>query len=416
MFTKLLTLAVLLVPIAALAADDRPLSLDEAVERALGESPQIVASSAMLEAAGAKAPGAGRLPDPEFVAAVDNLPINTDDRFSFSRDFMTMRRVGLMQAFPNGAKRELQKTHAQQEVVVAEAELRKTRFETARSTAEAWIEAAVADESLARLRELQPDVALQASAARSALSSGRATTTDTFAAQTVAARLDDRILALEQDADMRRAELARWVGNAAERRLATIPTDFEVGHSPESLVAGVPQHAPLAPLVARIAAAQTEVDLARADKRPDWSAELSYQKRGSDFADMISLEFRVGLPLFAKNRQNPIIAEKLATVRAEEAERDAEIRMHTAEVNATLAEWRHGRAHLDHYSAELLPLARDRAHATVTSYGAGRGDLRTTIEALTDEINTELEYIALKGSVARAWTFLHLLHDSGDAP
>jgi outer membrane protein TolC len=103
-------------------------------------------------------------------------------------------------------------------------------------------------------------------------------------------------------------------------------------------------------------------------------------------------------------------------VRAEEAERDAEIRMHTAEVNATLAEWRHGRTRLGHYSAELLPLARDRAHATVTSYGAGRGDLRSAIDALTDEINTELEYIALKGSVARAWTFLHLLHDSGGAP
>src|SRR5882672_2810738 len=416
MFTKLLTLAVLLIPVVTAAADDRPLTLEEAVERALGESPQIVASSAMLDAAGAKAPAAGRLPDPEFVAAVDNLPINTDDRFSFSRDFMTMRRVGLMQTFPNGAKRELQRTYAGQEVIVAQAELRKTRFEAARSAAEAWIDAAVADESLARLRELQPDVALQASAARGALSSARATTTDALAAQTVAARLDDRILALEQDAEMRRAELARWVGDAATRHLAAIPTDLEVGHSPQSLVAGVPQHAPLAPLVARIAAAQTEVDLARADKRPDWSAELSYQKRGSDFSDMVSLEFRVGLPFFANNRQNPIIAEKLATVRAEEAERDAEIRMHTAEVSATLAEWRHGRTRLDHYSAELLPLARDRAHAAVASYGAGRADLRSTIDALTDEINTELEFIALKGSVARAWTFLHFLHDSGAAP
>ena len=416
MFTKLLTLVVLLAPSLEALADARPLTLDEAVERALGESPQVVASSAMLDAAGAKAPSAGRLPDPEFVAAVDNLPINTDDRFSLSRDFMTMRRVGLMQMFPNGAKRELQKTHAQQEVVVAEAELRKTRFETAQATAEAWIAAAVADESLSRLRELQPEVALQASAARSALSSGRATATDALAAQTVAARLEDRILALEQDAEMRRAELVRWVGDAAERPLAMIPTDLEVGHSPESLVAGVPQHAPLAPLVARIAAAQTEVDLARADKRPDWSAELSYQQRGSGYSNMVSLEFRVGLPFFAKNRQNPIIAEKLATVRADEAERDAEIRMHTAEVSATLAEWRHGRTRLDHYAAELLPLAHDRARAAVASYGAGRGDLRSTIDALSDEINTELEYVELKGSLARAWTFLHFLHESGAAP
>jgi hypothetical protein len=101
----------------------------------------------MLDATTARAPSAGRLPDPELVAAVDNLPIDSADRFSFSRDFMTMRRVGFMQAFPSGAKRNLQKTHAQQEIGVAQAELRKTRFETAQATSEAWIASAIADES-----------------------------------------------------------------------------------------------------------------------------------------------------------------------------------------------------------------------------------------------------------------------------
>src|SRR5258705_8406908 len=123
---------------------------------------------------------------------------------------------------------------------------------------------------------------------------------------------------------------------------------------------------------------------------------------------MVSLEFRVGLPVFSKHRQNPVIAEKLATVRAEEAERDAEVRMHTADVTAALAEWRHGRERLRHYATELLPLASERARAAVASYGAGRGDLRSAIDALTDEIDTQIDYVQLQGSVARVWTFLHL--------
>jgi outer membrane protein TolC len=245
------------------------------------------------------------------------------------------------------------------------------------------------------------------------LSSGRNTAAEALGAQSLVAALDERILSLQQEAEMQRAELARWIGPDADLPLAAIPMNRELEHSADALVAAVPEHAPLAPLIARLDAAKTDVELARAEKRPDWSAEIVYAKRGPDFSDMVSLEFRVGLPLFPKHRQNPKIAEKLATVRAQEAERDSEVRMHTAEVRAAVAQWRLGRERLEHYAKEILPLARDRSRAALASYSSGRGDLRTAIDALTEEINAQLEDVQLQGSVARAWVFLHLLHDSG---
>lgn len=401
---------------SATASQSEPLSLEEAVDRALKESPQVFASEATLEAAQAVAPSAGRLPDPELVAAVDNLPIDTADQFSFTRDFMTMRRIGFMQTFPNRAKRHLQSERAQQEITVAQAQLRKTRFEAARATSDAWIALAVAEESRVRLGTLKPETELQAGAARAALASGRASAAEALAMQSLVARVDERIAALEQEIEMGRAELARWAGEAADRPLAPIPTDRELGRSPDSMLASVSQHAPLAPLMAQLDAATTEVALARAEKRPDWSAELSYQDRGSDFSDMVSLEFRVGLPFFASHRQNPVIAEKMSMLRAQEAERDAEIRMHTAEVRAVLAEWRSGRARLKHYATELLPLASDRLRAAVASYGAGRDDIRAVIDAFSEQIDVQIEYVQLEGAVARAWTFLHFLHDAGVSP
>ena len=403
---------IVLWPLAA-GADESALTLEHAIDQALREAPQIAASTAMLEGAAAVAPSAGRLPDPELVTAVDNLPVDTADRFSFTRDFMTMRRIGVMQTFPNHEKRRLQSEQAEGEIAVARGELRKAQFDTAHAVAEAWIASAVAEESLARLRSLKPDTQLQASAGRAALSSGRASAAEALATQSLDASLDERILSFEQDAQMKRAELARWLGAAADRPLAAIPTDRELGHSMESLVAAVPEHAPLAPLVAKLDVARTEVALARADKRPDWSAELSYSQRGPDFSNLVSLEFRIGLPLFSGSRQNPRITEKLAAVRAQEAERDAEIRMHTAEVRAALVEWRIGRERLQRYANELLPLQRDRARAALASYSAGRGDLRSALDALTQEIGTELDDVQLQGSVARAWVFLHLLHDAG---
>lgn len=394
-------------------ADSTPLSLDEAIERALTQAPQVAAAAAMAEGARAVAPSSGRLPDPELIAGVDNLPIDGEDRFSFTRDFMTMRKIGVMQSVPNHAKRRLQAERAQREIAVADGEVRKTHFDVGRAASDAWIAGAVAEESLARLRELRPDTELQAVAGRGALASGRASAAEALASQTLIASLEERILAFEQDAEMKRAELARWIGESADRPLASIPTQRELGLSAESLLAGVPEHAPLAPLIARLTATQTEVDLARADKRPDWSTELSYADRGSEFSDMVSLEFRMGLPFFARNRQDPVIAEKLAVLRAEEAERDAEVRMHIAEIRVALAEWRRGNERLQHYARELIPLAHDRSRTAVASYGVGRGDLRSALEALSDEIDTQLNHVQLQGSVARAWVFLHLLHDSG---
>ncbi len=200
------------------AADDRALSLEEAVDRALQQAPRVAASAAGLDAAVARAPSAGRLPDPELVSGVDNLPVDTAERFSFTRDFMTMRKIGVIQSLPSREKRRLQSERAEREIAVAHGEVLKTRYEVAHAAADAWIARAVDEESLARLKGLKPDVAVQAAAGRAALASGRASAAEALGVQSLVAALDERILALEQDRQMQRAELARWIGAEASAK------------------------------------------------------------------------------------------------------------------------------------------------------------------------------------------------------
>src|SRR5262245_38482299 len=110
-------------------ADSNPLSLDEAIDRALTAAPQLTAAAAIAEGARAAAPSGGRLPDPELIVGFDNLPIEGENKFSFSADFMTMQKIGVMQSVPNRAKRRFQGERAQREVAVADAEVRKMRFD-----------------------------------------------------------------------------------------------------------------------------------------------------------------------------------------------------------------------------------------------------------------------------------------------
>jgi outer membrane protein TolC len=394
-------------------AGEAPLTLDAAIEHALRDAPQVLSAQASLESAQDLRTSAGRLPDPELIVGIDNLPVTGSDQYSLTRDFMTMSKVGVMQEIPAGAKRRLRADLASREADVAEAQLRATRFEIASATAEAWVGAATSEENLARLRALRRDLDTQSSAARAALASGRSTAADALSSESVLAQIDNQLLELEQRRAMSRAELTRWVGNEASNTLAELPWRRELDVTPATLAENVAFHAPLAPIAARVEAARTAVDLARAEKRSDWSTELTYAKRGPDYSDMVSLEFRVGLPLFAKNRQNPAIAAKLANVRAAEAEEESALRMHRAEIEGMAASWRLGRRRLEHFDATLLPLAKDRTRAAISSYGAGRGDLRAVLEALRDEVELQRQYVDLEGEVTRAWVFLHLLHSGG---
>jgi hypothetical protein len=215
---------------------------------------------------------------------------------------------------------------------------------------------------------------------------------------------------------MARVDLARWIGEDAGRPLGPMPDLDRLATPASVLLAEAGRHAELLSFDAKLVAARAEVDLARAARRPDWSAELAYAKRGPAFADMATLQFTVGLPLFAKNRQNPVIAARGAELRRVEAERESGIRMHDAELRATVIEWEQSGLLLARYDRELLPLARDRSRAALAAYRAGSGDLRGALEASEDEIELVIERAARAGKRGSAWAYLTYLEPLAAEP
>src|ERR1700704_3437660 len=89
------------------AAHAQTLTLEEAQRRAVDRSRQLVAQESAVRSSREMAVAAGQLPDPVLKAGIDNLPVNGPDQFSTTRDFMTMRRIGLMQEMTRGEKRDL---------------------------------------------------------------------------------------------------------------------------------------------------------------------------------------------------------------------------------------------------------------------------------------------------------------------
>src|SRR5258708_37529079 len=91
------------------AAGTDPLPLAEALKIGEKVSPRLAAQGAALAAATELVPRASELPDPKLRVGVDNLPVNGADRYRYDSDFMTMRKIGVMQDFPNADKRRLRR-------------------------------------------------------------------------------------------------------------------------------------------------------------------------------------------------------------------------------------------------------------------------------------------------------------------
>jgi cobalt-zinc-cadmium efflux system outer membrane protein len=393
----------------AFASEGQPLSLDAAVEQALARAPQVTASQAGVEAAQALATSAGRLPDPSLIVGIDNLPVNGRDAYSTTADFMTMRKVGVVQQFPRADKRRLQHARAQAGADLAEAELTRSRLDVARKTAQAWIRVATTNAALERLRTLQAEVELDALAARANLAAGRGSSADALAAESAVARLKNRLLQFQGEVRAAQADLSRWIGDAALVPLAPLPSFEDLPVPVETVISNAHLHGDLLPFEARLTAARADVELARAERRPDWAAEISFARRGPDFSDMASIQFTIGLPLFSKYRQDPVIRARGASLRQIEAERESEIRMHTAELQGMVIEWQQLGEQLAQYRNELLPLARERSQVALASYRAGGADLRGSIEAFSDEIDLLIEAATLQNQRGQAWASLRYL-------
>ena len=390
----------------AAEASSEPLSLTEAVKLADAQSPAVAARQAAAEAAQDAIAPAGALPDPQLVAGVDNLPVTTGDAFSIGRDFMTMRKIGVMQEFPRAEKRHLRTARAQAVAAREQMVLTSERLSVRESVARAWIMRSTAERRLQMLHELEPRARAQVAAATAALSAGRASAADALAARSAQAVLADRISQAEREVEDARAEFARWLPRDAERTLGAAPDWSELGVDPDSLVAHAAQHRELLAYDAAERIATTEVSLARAEKRPDWSVEFDYAQRGPAYSKMISLEFRVGLPFFASHRQDPTIASRQAALAQIEAEREDARRVHAALLRKAVAAWRSARARVQRYERELLPLASDRAEAALAAYRGGRGDLQASLAALDQVIDQRIAYTELQDALGQAWATL----------
>ena len=296
--------ALLSIVVASAAAQPvTPLSLDEALRLAEQRSALIEAADQSVAAARDRAVAGAQLPDPVLRAGVDNVPVEGADRFTLGRDFMTMRRIGVMQEFTGTDKRRLRRERGERAVAREKAVRGVALAELRRGVASAWLERAYAAQASRLVESLLDELNLQVQTLEAGVRSGRTSALDLRAAQAMVIVTQDQLAASRQQESLAARQLARWLADDAERPASALPdTDALAAGTLES-VTDLAHHAELAVAREDEALAETEARLAQRSKSPDWSVEVAYQQRGAGFADMVSFGVAVPLPLFAADRR-----------------------------------------------------------------------------------------------------------------
>lgn len=361
-------------------------------------SPALQAQQAALSGAMAAQGSADALPDPRLSVGIENLPISGADRFSLSRDFMTMQRIGLMQEVPNLAKRDARTQGAHARADRERAVLTMARLQLLQALDRAWLSAQFALRREAALAEItQENQRLQASLP-GRVAAGTAQAADLLMARQEALALADRRDDLARDELKARAALRRLVGPRADEPLigdASVPAP-----EPAQLRAQLSQNADLAVYPAMLGMAQAELREAQAESRGDWSWEVAYSRRGAQWGDMVSLQLSFDLPWQKDRRQLPAIKAKQREAERIEAEREDLLRRRAQEQDEQVAELGALDRQLERLNGAGLRLARERVELAMAGYQSGKADLGAVLSVRRELLEARLRVLELEAQRA----------------
>jgi cobalt-zinc-cadmium efflux system outer membrane protein len=387
------------------AVADEPLSLSAAVSAAAARSRSLDAATTAALGAREMAVAAAQRPDPVLRLSLDNLPVDGPDRFSTTRDFMTMRSIALMQTLPSADKRRARGERFEREAEVALSERNQRLALLQAEVAQAWLERRMQEQRNELLQAQIAEARVLVQTTEAALRSGRSTAAEVFSAREALAQLEQGLIGAQAERDNARLTLARFTGGAPDRPLAD-PPPMRASPAPNLNADQWPE---INAMKAREAAARAEAEVARQELKPDWSAEIMFSQRGAGFSNMVSIGVSVPLQWDRPQRQQRELAARLARVNELQAEREELTRERALQVQRWQQAWRAGLERLAYLDAQRQPLATQRVDAALAAYRGGREGLGTVLQARRDALNLALERLALERETAGLWAQLEYL-------
>jgi len=367
------------VPDAAPVAEQ--LTVEQAVEDALADNPEIRAEVRRLSLAQMKTTTARSLDDPMLMVRDWDTPIRKPWDLN-----QAQLMVSLQQTIPGKEKRDLRGKIAGDDVGVASDDLETLRQEVAASVREACA-ALLRNADEMKLHNEQAAVLNQAlSAVLAEYTTGKVPQADVLRAQMALTRLSEHLIELEEQRDGARAQLNALMGHSPDeavelagsyRSPVTLPPIEElerlaIEHRPE-----------LAALRKQIVKSGDEGQLARLAMKPDITVAAGYMlmPTGSASRNAYMAELTMNLPSLNRARHDGETKQADAATDVAQAELDARTSSVFLEIRQAEIAVQSAQRRVKLYRDTLLPQAEAAFKASTAAYQNNRGEFTNLIDS-----------------------------------
>jgi outer membrane protein TolC len=400
MITKLIFLAfsifILLMPLSPLAQTDKPvMNVEQLIEEAVQNNPEILAQKKRWELFKEKIPQASAFEDPMFGFGIISLPTN----FSFKDEDMTMKEFSLSQKFPFYGKRRLMGEMAGKEAEAVFNEIQEKVNRIIKDVKTAYYELSHVyrtTEVTQRNKKILEDFA---KIAETRYAVGEGIQQDVLKAHVEVSKMVDELIMLGQRRKALEAKLIALLNRPPDSPMGE-PEEFlyrTLSFTIEDLQKTALETNPtLKGMKKMIEAKEKAYDLAKREYYPDLTARFAYGQRdnGPDMnrRDMLTGEVMINIPIFYKSKQERKAAEAKADIQATEAQYRAmknEIQFMIADMASMI---QRVERQVELYKTGIIPQASLQIGSAMSAYRVNKADFMTLLDSQMTLYKYELEY------------------------
>jgi len=382
------------------AEDNSVLTLEGAVERAVGGNPDLSETWARYEAMAAIPSQVGTRPDPMLSLNALNFPTDT---FDFGQEAMTQLQLGLSQTFPFPGKLALREEAALHDANAAQQTVDETRLGLIRDTRSGWWMLFFLDRALELVGRNQELLRQLVQIAKTKYEVGDGLQQDVLLAQLELSKLLEQSINLTGARRRESAKLNRLMNQPADFLLAlpgTVTADLpEVASEPDLFERAELGRPRLARQRIRIQAAQSRVDLAKKDYYPDFSLGAAYGVRSGENpggmgarSDLFSVRLSVNLPIYQDRRRAQAVSQKESELTGARYRLQDEINAMRSEISQATASFLQARDQLQLLETGIVPQARQTVESMLAGYQVSEVDFLNLVRSQITLYNYETLY------------------------
>jgi outer membrane protein TolC len=384
------------IPCSSHAQLEKPLlHVDQLVEEALQNNPEILAAKKKLEVFKEKIPQAFALEDPMLGFGIISLPTS----FSFRDEDMTMKEVSVSQRFPFPGKRPLMRGMAEKEAEVVFSEIQGKVNQIIRDVKATFYDLSHIYRTSEVTQRNKNILESFVKIAETRYAVGEGIQQDVLKAHVEVSKMVDELIMLEQKRRALGAKLNALLNRTPETQVG-IPEEVTFKKFPftveELQKMALEMNPVLKGMQRMIESKEKAYALAKREYYPDFNFRFAYGQRdnGPEMKrrDVLTGMMEINIPIFYKSKQDRKVAEAKADIQA----LDAQYRAMKNEILFMITDMasmiQRGERQLELYRTGIIPQSSLQISSAMSAYRVGKADFMTLLDGQMTLYKYELEY------------------------